>query len=611
MRRTNSRCHAVFSVALGLSLLAAAGRDTAAQEVTWELFDTQNDPGNQNDKRVACGLYGVYHLEVENALPGSIDSPIAVPRTKGSEVPRRYPRYLGDRPAPGPVEPGPVDPGPLVPSGTLSSPRAGRSARPWMLAPVVGPISPTPLPEDPPWFPCDLGHCFGDPTHFSPDQPWVAVIDWDNPHGWAVGWTIHQVAGPGVKLGLFPLTDPELEAEPRRGENDVHLLTRLCALAEMIDLQGATPPLVVNMSFGRKVDRLEDLEPAGACDPERITCQIALVIEYLRQRSRPALPSPGTMFVAAAGNHQKLLYPAATPGVVAAGSLDLAAFWATRTAVKSWETPKLPSQAAALMPGYGICLFPGTVPQAQKGHPIPPGTSFATATFSGFLVAPLLAGQVQGPLDPVLWTPVASCTADACSYKVVHGSQVYGVSRGLELLLEQQRTSRPACRSPNEGSFEVLATTFNQPLSLAALPALSFDDVAAAERKQPAPHGDPCVPCSGHNQPPPLLALGFASAASRSTLSSPLDLELDMSFAGGLPEGFGLQSLLLRVEDQLYPLNVEGGLQSLQSGRVDRLLVNGAGELIRPGIQPSLVLFLSDDLERNDPFWTSIPIIMH
>lgn len=607
MRWMDRRRRALCAAAFALPLLAAAGRDAAAQQVSWELFDVEDDPEGQNDKRVACGHYGVFHLNVENALPVASEPVPAIPRVKGVEVPRLYPRYLVGGASP----PAPIEPVPVVPANRPPPSLGGNAAIP---GPATPPRPIKPVPLNLPWVPCDQGQCFGNPLSFGASQPWVAVIDWDGPHGWSVGWTIRQVAGPGVALGLFPLTDEELESVPRRGETDAHLLTQLCTLAELVDVEGVPPPLVVNMSFGR-LAHPEDLLPAGSCDERRLVCQIAWVIEHLRLKSQPALPAPGTMFVAAAGNHQDLLYPAAAPGVLAAGSLDLAAFWETGLTDSSWETPKLTSQAAALMPGYGICLFPGSVPQAEKGHPTPPGTSFASATFSGFLVAPLLAGLIEDSLEPLLWQPVPSCTPEVCTYQIAHGNQsLYAVSSGLQLLLEQARTGRPACRPPNEGTVEVDASLGNALTKAAALPPLSFDDVAAADRKQPAPGADPCVPCHGHNQPPPLLAYGSASLASRSDPASPLALELDLSFAGALPGDYTLLELYLRVGEDFYPLTVEGelfSLESLESGAVDRLVVEGAGDLIPAGEQASLVLVLGDNgADVPSEFWTSIPILM-
>ncbi len=592
-RRRHGLCIAVFA----LVLQATMGPEAAAQQVTWELFDVEDDPEGQNDKRVACGHYGVFYLQVTNALPLAPEPEPAIPRAKGIEVPRLYPRFLTGGPAP----PSPIEPVPVVPSTRLGS--LGTSVTP---LPAPHPIKPVTLP--PPWFPCDQGQCFGDPLNFGANQPWVAVVDWDGPHGWSVGWTIRQVAGPGVTLGLLPLTDEDLESVPRRGETDAHLLTRLCNLAELIEVQGVPPPLVVNMSFGR-LAHPEDRVAADQCDETRIVCQIAQVIEHLRLKSQARIPPPGTIFVAAAGNHQDLLYPAVAPGVLAAGSLDLAAFWETGITEETWETPKLTGEAAALMPGYGICLFPGPLPQAEKGHPTPPGTSYATATFSGFLVAPLLAGLIEDPLRPLLWTPVASCTEDACSYQIAYGNQrLYNASSGLTLLLEQARTGTPACRPPNEGQAEVYAFT-GEPVTLDAMPLLSFDDIAAAARKQPAPGSDPCVPCHGHNQPPPLTASGSRGLASR---FNPLDLELDLSFAGALPADFTLNELYLRVEQDFYPISVQGSqFTNLQEGEVDRLIISGAGDLIPWGEQASLILVLTDNgADVPQQFWTSVPILM-
>ena len=597
MRWKDRRRHGLCVAAFALVLQASSGPEALAQQVSWELFDVEDDPESQNDKRVACGHYGVFYLKVTNALPVTPEPEPAVPRLKGVEVPRLLPRFLAGGPAP----PSPIDPVPVFPS---SRPVAlGSSLTP---APAPRPIKPVTLP--PPWFPCDQGLCFGDPLDFAANQPWVAVVDWDGPHGWSVGWTVRQVAGPGVALGLLPLTDDDLESVPRRGETDAHLLTQLCHLAELVEVEGVPPPVVVNMSFGR-LAHPEDRLPAGLCDETRIVCQIAHVIEYLRLKSQARIPPPGTIFVAAAGNHQDLLYPAAAPGVLAAGSLDLAAFWETGVTGGTWETPKLTNEAAALMPGYGICLFPGPVPQAQKGHPTPPGTSYATATFSGFLVAPLLAGLIEHPLRPLLWSPIATCTANACTYQVGYGNQrLYSVSSGLHLLLEQARTGTPACRPPNEGPFEAEGSV-EEPVSLDAMPLLSFDDIAAAARKQPAPGSEPCVPCHGHNQPPPLLAYGSTGLSFR---FSPMDLELDLSFAGALPGDFTLNELYLRVEEDFYPISVQQGeFTSLQSGQVDRLVIAGAGDLIPWGEQASLVLVLTDHGgDTPQEFWTSVPILM-
>ncbi len=572
MRETKKRLRAPRAVVLGLVLVAGAGREAAAQLVTWELFDRDKEPAEQNDKRVTCGRYGVFHLKVENPVPGAGSIEPYPPRNKGIEVPARFPSYA-DAAAPVP------------PAGSLSTAADA-------------------------WFPCDEGGCFASPFSFSPGQPWVAVIDWDSPHGWSVGWTIRQVTGPSVGLALFPLADPELESVYRRGETDAHLLAQLCRLTELVEHHGLTPPVAVNMSFGR-LARSEDKLPAGICNPDRLACQVAFVVEHLRQISRPELPAPGTVFVAAAGNHGQLLYPAAAPAVVAAGAIDLAVFWANRGAVPSWETPHLTGQAAALMPGYGICLFPGPAPQDQRGHPVPPGSSYAAATFSGFLVAPLLAGELGDPLLPVLWQPVATCTSQGCSYQVLHGERpMLGVGPGLDLLLEQTRTGRPRCRPPHEGTVQANGLLGAGLAASQSIPRLSFDDVAAADRKQPAPGADPCVPCRGHNPPPPLNVWAVRGLATHATLASLVGLELDLSFAGALPGDYTLLGLFLRVGETFYPVSVSGGLGRLQSGAVDRLVVPDTGSLVLRGEQPSLVFVLRDDLESGAEFWTSIPILM-
>ena len=176
-----------------------------AEEVRWFRY-TSCDPGlssfstqqQQDPFRVACGALGTYYFG-----PGDFESSGSCSSAShGDEVPALYlsqddPRFL--------------------PSGAE-------------------------------WFPCKSGGCFGRRS-----QPWVAVVDWNQGHGWSVAGLIREVAGSGVDLVLFPLERTSGLAAAD-GVSDLDVLIQLCAVAEAAYQAPQDLPLAVNMSFGRLLD---------------------------------------------------------------------------------------------------------------------------------------------------------------------------------------------------------------------------------------------------------------------------------------------------------------------------------------------------------------------
>lgn len=528
---------------------AASGHDgiakelPAPQEITWAFLDRtcQTTSGDV----VACGDFGTFYL-------GSLASLGCAADASATETPTSYSRPRQD----------PQATRETLPSTSGGTPPRGWGEKGWDRDKSAAPQ-----------MPCEGGSCFGPPGGGSGREPWMAILDWDDQHGWGVGATVVHVAG--LPVHLYALDDPALTEILGSTVGDAHVLAQLCAVAEAVDVEGVAPPLAVNLSFGRHSDPFSDAT-SRPCDPNSLSCQIVELVEHLRGR--------GIAFVAAAGNHRELQFPAAVAGVAAAGALDLAAFAWSQIAENSWETP---SEAAIRMPGNGLCIpFQGS--SGEELWPAPPGTSYASALFAGWLAHSIVAG---GPLDPLVgewwpsWSSAKGCweiapQADAPCNANANGliSRIFGLA--------------PGCwNGPQTPALEValpFSPVAGNPLS--SLP--SFDEWVRSHH--PAPEPDPCVPCIDDDGS---KALGLR------------DLRFDVSASAGLDPDHDLKSLYFRLERSFYLLLDEArgdgaALEALEAGDYAALRLTGVPAPL-PAEQSSLVYVVCDS--SASCYWSSAP----
>jgi hypothetical protein len=462
----------------------------------------------------------------------------------------------------------------------------------------------TPAPEALPsgWSPCAGGSCF----EARGRGPWVAVVDWNAPHGWSVGETILQSSDYRVNVELFDLASPGNTLPPRLNDvGDAHVLAQLCAVAERT--VSSEPPVAVNMSFGRVPG------PAGtpSCQPTApwaLECEIRGVLAHLASE-RGVLP------IAAAGNHAQLLFPASDPNVVAAGALDLARFASEDEAEASNETP---SGAQALVLGYALYLEnPAHAGEFWQG---PAGSSYASAFLSGWIAgtreqteneasAASVTSVVTSIATSTITSTITSIVTSAVptprwaprlhggTYWLEHNGQIVDGSDLLNpnLLLERAFGQHPeACVHSAMGTLPVLRKLSLPP---PALPQLSLAGLAAT-RSQQLPGVVLCVPCHGDGPPG-----GFE-----------LEVDLVVNLAGSppLPQSYRLTGLYLKIGHTLHQLNASRDpkiLGDLERGTLKSLGLAGIATLLQPGQQLSLVYTLTT--EDGTPFWHATPVHVH
>lgn len=602
-------CPLVAALLLGLPAAGAWAGETA-----WRLYE----PGHQTPVRgfagapyrLPCGSYGVFELEFDVARTGgdSGETPESV-LAQGQERPLDYPLLTSE-----------------APSGAFTGKRSS-----WIFRQRRHTRGPAPPP-------CDHGACFTAPD----DRPWVAVVDWDGWHGWSVAWTVVQASAGAVDVALFPLDDPSLTADFGPRVTDVHLLTQLCRLAEAVEDPAVSPPVLVNLSFGRPAGRETDWgdgdddeeereeETDDGCDASTLACQIGRVIDHLGERSAELAPERAnpTLFVAAAGNHRRLLFPAAHPRVTAVGALDLQQFHQRGRATSSWETPEA---AEAFFPGQGLCLEYSVGWRQEAVWPAPPGSSYATALMAGWLAPSLETEPV--PESRGRWAPARSCRGRRCSVVATRGGRAYGkASWSVEKLVVGTAGDRQTACSEAAGSGDeiTLSRPLGAPRSVAVLPSLSFAEVSPTLLR-PTPEPDPCVPCEerlnrgrhrargqgsagqgtvtlpGSGEAGPGVAIG----ASHKEESRSLTVQL---WAGpAVHPDLVLAELYLRVENTLFPVELSSrDRRRLESGEIDLLEMDLSGRELPKRFQPSLVWVLrGPSAARGEvEFWTSTPILL-
>jgi len=432
------------------------------------------------------------------------------------------------------------------------------------------------------WFPCDQGECLG-----RDGGPWVALVDWDDPHGWSVAETIRQAADGEVDVELFDLASlPAGLRAAGGGIGDLHLLAQLCRVAEIAADPGQTPPVALNMSLGRLPERLSMLDCIKPSSSS-LECEIRSVLKALHE-DQDVVP------VAAAGNHGRMLFPASARHVLAAGALDLSWYGFTGgSALPSFETP---IAARALVPGYGVFLedpgAPGNLWAA------PPGSSYAGAILTGWIAGSLATAPPTGGRPSLYgaWWPKA---VDGQYLLADSQGRLWGEKlAGPTLLMNRALCQDPAACSSvtpavNPGSLELEGLG-------PALPQESFVTASVAWY-HPLPELDPCVPCQGDqlHGPPPTKASVVGDG-----------LWVAAGASGGLPSDYVLQGVYLQVGASVFAFAESedpGFLTHFANGQFDQLELRGVAGLLQSGLQPSLILVL--EVAGGGPeFWHSVPL---
>ncbi|MEM1205891.1 MAG: S8/S53 family peptidase [Acidobacteriota bacterium] len=461
------------------------------------------------------------------------------------------------------------------------------------------PASPVPPASPTVWYPCDGGSCFSPPS----TEPWAAIIDWDNGHGWTVGATMLQTSGGGLRARLYPLdapTQPVLQALD--GVGDAHVLHQLCELAEEMAYDGSNPPQVVNMSFGRLLP-----DSSRMCDTQSLACEIRGVVDHLHDRY-------GIRFVAAAGNQGQLLFPAVLDSVMAVGSVDITYYHET-SGIRGSATA--PSGSQALFPAHGLVLEEG-----GNVWPAPAGASYASAFAAGW-IAEYLSRHPEMK-EVVFDSSIAPLSfvdlADIGSFHLaragigIPGSELPTADPRLQTaagdrpeVWDQVLRSRTEWRTGILGAATGVATT-------------TFDEISASTNS-PTPHSHPCVPC--HDMPDgPGGGLIIVRRDGAQRVGGGFDLEarvdwtlaVDLSWSRGLSSALVLEGLFVKIGESLYAFDDSRSptfLSSFATGGVERLVIENL-PVRTTGHEVMLVYELS---LREQPqvgrFVSATPIILH
>lgn len=422
---------------------------------------------------------------------------------------------------------------------------------------------PAPAPGE--WFPCLGGECFAEQPGA---EPWAAAIDWDDPHGWSVGATLLEAADGRVEARLFPLDAPPQDIRPLLAEfpvGDAHLLAQLCTIAEELETGAAEPPLVVNISAGR----LATGGGANSHEAPTLAGQILGLIDHLSG-------THGIAFVAAAGHHRTVLFPAHLPPVLAAGPVDLQKQRHTGQSRPSW-----------LADGELRALFPASGLELEWGGgcwPVPAGTSFASATAAGWIAAYLEGGGDWLPGDAAaVWTTmeIAGRYHLARNRNPLPGTDLDGPSDLVAGAVE----GNPCGAAPNSAT-AVLDVGEPIPNPIHGLPSL----VELVDAIGPSPENEPCVPCDIRYQ------LGGGEVVLLEA-SRPL-----------VPE-YEIVDLYLLTGGIFHPLEGEEKpsiLEALATAGVTALELRGFSDVhVEPWLETLLVFHL-DDGEHG--LWTAVPI---
>ena len=303
------------------------------------------------------------------------------------------------------------------------------------------------------------------------DCDWVAQIDFKNnslgvSHGEAVAWTIRLMSNEQVPVVLYPLVDAL--AFPDYPASDAHLLIRLCNLAQLAADLGESSgllPKIVNMSFGRSTELVSgDTEMAD---------HVRVVLD--------TIAGSGILLVAAAGNHQALLFPAEDPNVLAVDRLDLHRFTGNNDR-PIWQNP--PGYRSR-MPGDGLVL-------EHNNHrlALPAGSSFAAAILSGVLTF----FDQETILQHGTWLPILdSCDGAFPRFLFKKKSEQLGNEHVYDFnafnLLMARVSDQPTDGMPPDNIIQPLSISGEFPTGY------SLPDIIA--HLIPGPDANPCLSCSG------------------------------------------------------------------------------------------------------------------
>ncbi|ANM31078.1 hypothetical protein ABI59_18105 [Acidobacteria bacterium Mor1] len=528
------------ALALVPALLAGSA---ANAEIEWSLVDP-TCAAEATDFTIPCGDYGTFTFGT-TVPPGACDAAAA-----GQENPSSYPKPLRGR-----------QPFPVVPK---------------RLDMKVYSMTPTQHPFG------DDGDDGAEPEPEPGPAPRitrrVVAIDYDDGHGASVVKLIGDIVGSQTEVLLAAMDDEELD--PLGTEvNDFHLLARLCSVAESVDADGQLLPTVVNMSFGRTYETRDPGTPT-ACDVNQAACQVAKVIQYLR--------GMGVDFIAAAGNHQITLFPAALENVASAGMLNNNRYFSEKQLGGAWETPAGPN---ALIPGNGLCI---------GDWPAPAGSSYSAAMLTGWMA---FLQEHDPRIDPIsrdTWVPweheALQCTV------LSEGRRPYKLCNAeIDRLFDglSGGNSTGCWASGRSGSSQ--GTPPPDPEEQPETPSL----VTYSSETHPTPESDPCVPCE---------ASGNGSGQGGGA-GSGNDMSLNLSQSAPLPQGQILDSVMLRVDQQFYPLALPPQvLQDIRDAAINELVLPGWGPLLKVGTQPSFWYQVKTDPQVDcalSPwacFWSSTPI---
>lgn len=558
------RRHARLCVALGGALwlvggswLPAAAGVTAT--VNWDLRDKECGATEVPDLEVPCGSLGVFRFTVDTSHGGLRKDTGAVHVQGAGEAMELCAAVVGNEIPPTYPQPRP----PLAVSESLTM------------------------------------------ESLDPSRPWVALVDWNDWHGWSVGLAIQTVSQLPVQI--YPLDDPGL-AVLGDEVSDAHVLAQMCQLTEDIEMGVVTPPLVLNMSFGR-LPESADLLSANTCEEsteKTLSCQIRRVVDHLADAF-------GVVAVAAAGHHKEELFPATYERVLAAGTLDLTVFHQSGAGDSAWEAP---GSFGGLFPAYGLCLVDDeTAPSFAWS--VPAGSSYASALFAGWLAGTMVRETVADPFSGALWLPHRICSYTVlgggneatCSYVLQHGNWQYS-SVNPQPLLDRLRGIGPQHCAGKVRALQLGGPTY----AVAEVPDLvlppSYVEAVYQAPAQigPAPEPDPCVPCMGSKAGGGsglLLDLGWGRARRAQAESGDLVLDLSESFA--LAPGITVKEVYLRIGDSFFLIPLDSQtLVDFAAGDLEELVLENVFEEVKSE-QSSLVYIL---LLENEEFWSSTPILI-
>lgn len=442
------------------------------------------------------------------------------------------------------------------------------------------------------WQPCADGQCLTD----RPDGPWVAIVDWNHPHGWSVAETILQASDARVQTRLYALDASGLDTlAAHEGVGDLHVLAQLCRIAEDVESSHLEAPAAVNLSFGRYLAGTE------ACDPARggLTCTIGGVLAHLRN-------TLGIPIFAAAGNDGQLLFPAADPHVLAMGSLDVGHLGATGV---SRPSPRTPAGVAGLALGYGLFL------EEDAGDgvwPAPPGTSYASAVAAGWWAgyvarSPRLAARLLGGCHGLLAPTAGGARFHlACDAEVFPGSGLDRPNAFLDTALGGWSPARAEDLARTVRRVNVERRIYQGPS-----PTLTE---AQADRNRPMPEPEPCIPCmiSGtggdeEKDPPPDGGEGMTVIDPKRASV----VEIDLSSSRGFPAGYDVVGLYLEVGDATYRFSDSENtslLGELLLGEIDVLEIGRAPASLAD--EPVALVYALRFADHEAVFHTSTPILV-